>query len=451
MSIAFDHRDPGTDEQRWADAAPWAAAPELTLTADRLVVLAAHPDDETLGAGGLITVAAQRGVPVEVVCASDGEAAGAGGTRDPQLAMTRRAETARAVALLAPDARVTFLGLPDGGLRENADALRRAVAATLQSGAGSTLVVAPWVGDGHRDHRVLGDIAAGFRSAAVEVLGYPVWLWHWGEPAEVDTTGWRVLPLSAATAAVKARAIACHATQLTPPPASPGEPPMLSSSMLRHFQRPLEVFVTSADERADAVGIAYFHDLYARHEDPWGYDSRWYEQRKREIVMASLPRPRFRRALDVACSTGALTAALRDRADRVVATDAVPTALDRARARIGDDPRVSFQNLTVPAEWPDGSFDLIVLSEVGYYLSRPELERVIDRIDGALTDDGMLVACHWRHPISGAPLGGDEVHDAIRARRTWETAASHLEPDFRLDVLARPGSPSVAAREGLTP
>ncbi|MET0736228.1 MAG: bifunctional PIG-L family deacetylase/class I SAM-dependent methyltransferase [Microbacterium sp.] len=452
MSVQFDHRDPGASEDQWAAVAPWTGARELELDVERLLVLAAHPDDETLGAGGLIATAADRGIPVHVMCATDGEAAYATPAGDRRPPLDRRDETSAAVRLLAADARVTFLGLPDGGLRERSEEVGDLVAAVLDEEPSRTLVVAPWHGDGHRDHRVLGEVAARFRSDRVQVLGYPIWLWHWGDPGATDTAGWTVLPLAPAVVRAKAEALRCHTSQLSPPPGAPDEPPILSSGMLAHFERRFEIFI-APPEAADppSIGTDYFEGLHARHDDPWQTELRWYERRKRDIILASLPSPRYRRALEIGCSTGAMTARLAVRVDQLAAIDTAGTALRRASERIRGLDHVDLIGMRIPGDWPEGAFDLIVFSEIGYYLSAQDLELTLDRIAHTLTDDGVLVACHWRHAIAGAPLSGDEVHRAIRDRAGWEPIASHLETDFVLELFARPNAPSVAEREGLTP
>jgi LmbE family N-acetylglucosaminyl deacetylase/SAM-dependent methyltransferase len=458
MGVRFDHREPGTSENEWADASPWRSAPEINLDVDRLIVLAAHPDDETLGAGALIAVAAGRNIPVHVVCASDGDAAYPGAAR-AALAAERRRETLAAVELLAPEARITFLGLPDGGLREHRDELAdRAREIVASEPDRTTLVAAPWEGDGHRDHRILGEVANGLQSETVKVVGYPIWLWHWGEPASDGRQNWRVLDVPREVAALKQRAVACHRSQLESPDAFADEPPILSTHMRAHFARPVEVFVasTSTAHRADAAETAasdtsYFSGLYERHDDPWGFDVRWYERRKREVLLSALPRERYTRVLEVGCATGALTERLAQRADAVVGIDAVDAAVTRTRLRLGDNPRIDVLQMTIPHDWPEGIFDLVVLSEIGYYLTRDALAETLDHIDASLSDDGVLVACHWRHPIAEASLSTDDVHAAIAARDAWEAQVTHVEHDFRLEVYARKGTPSVAQRNGLAP
>ncbi|MFW8746075.1 class I SAM-dependent methyltransferase, partial [Mesorhizobium japonicum] len=86
-----------------------------------------------------------------------------------------------------------------------------------------------------------------------------------------------------------------------------------------------------------------------------------------------------------------------ERVDDLLATDISPSAVQRARARVGDRARV--EQLDLHDGVPTGPFDLIVLSEVGYYLQREPLRRALQQLRDALAPDGVLVACHWRHPV----------------------------------------------------
>lgn len=453
MSVVFDHRDAGTSEDAWAEAALWDAAPDLSLDGvDRLVVLAAHPDDETLGAGGLLVCAAERGIPTCVVVVTDGESSHPGAGSGADLRRRRRLEVVGALQDLAPHAEVGFLGVPDGGIREHADRVRAHVAARLHEvDARRTLVVAPWWRDGHRDHRVLGDVARELVAAGVRVVGYPIWLWHWGDPDRTQTERWRVLRLPREIVETKRRAIGRHASQLEPLSPAPGDEPVVHAEMRRHFERSLEVFVDAVDD-AEAPPPDDFDERYARHDDdPWGFDTRWYEQRKRALTAAVLPRSEYARALEIGCATGAFTALLATRCSEVVAVDVSSRALDRARTRLGDAPSVRLMRLDVPREWPHGTYQLVVLSELGYYWTPADLGRVLDLVEQSLDADGVLVLCHWRHPIGDAPSTGDAVHAAVAARETFAPTVRHVEEDFLLEVFARPGAPSVARETGLVP
>jgi len=209
--------------------------------------------------------------------------------------------------------------------------------------------------------------------------------------------------------------------------------------------------VVSADgPGASSLDGQFFDDFYREQgEDPWGFTDRWYEQRKRAVTLASLPRPHFRRALEVGCSIGVLTSDLAPRCDALLALDVAGAAVALARERTRALPSVRVEQMAVPAQWPAGTFDLVVLSEVGYYLSLDELTSLCDRSLGSLSPDGVLVACHWRHPVEEYPLRGDTVHAVLRSRTGLVSLARHEEEDFLLDVLVRPPAVSVAGQTGL--
>ncbi len=451
----FSHLEPGTAESVWRSDGRLGKLPELDLGIDRLVVVAAHPDDETLGAAGLMSRVHRGGGQVTVIVATDGEGSHpASPTHSPaRLATIRREEVRRAVGVVAPAAEVHFLLLPDSGLRERRAELRSGLMeilrAAVPAGAGEdfgTLVVAPWSGDGHRDHRITAQVVAELcGERGIRHLGYPIWLWHWGVPEQVPWSESRALSLTAEERAAKDLALAQHRTQIQPLSPQPGDEPILHSAMQEHFLRPHEVFVQDSIT-ARTMPAEHFDAIYARHEDPWGFESRWYEQRKRDVLLASLPQRRLGRVLEIGCSTGLLTAELTLRADTVTAIDSVAAAITAARRRVpGDDVRFSIGR--VPEDWPTGSFDTVVLSEIGYYFSAADLDRVIDRIDAGT--EGCLVACHWRHLVPEYPQTGDAVHRALRAMPGWETTVLHVERDFVLEVFERSPARSVAELEGL--
>ncbi len=196
----------------------------------------------------------------------------------------------------------------------------------------------------------------------------------------------------------------------------------------------------------------YFDGVYADSDDPWGFADRWYEQRKRSLLLAALPRPRFRDAFEPGCSTGELTAALAPRCERLLATDVAERPLAAARARVAGQSHVSVQQLQVPQQWPPRRFDLIVLSELGYYLDEADLDQLLSAAATTLAPDGVLVTCHWRHPAPEYPQTGDEVAAAVNGaarRHDWVSLVAHVEEDFLLDVHGAPGVASVAHADGL--
>ena len=191
----------------------------------------------------------------------------------------------------------------------------------------------------------------------------------------------------------------------------------------------------------------YFDELYARHEDPWGYTSRWYEERKRALTLACLPERRYDSALEIGASIGVLAEALAERCDRLLAVDVSEAAVDRAARRLAPLPHVRVEHHDITRGVPDGPFDLIVLSEVGYYLGAPTLERVLRGVRDALSSSGELVTVHWRHPIAGLELDGDAVQATV-GRLGLHRIVRHEEEDVLLEVHTRDPR-SVARRTGL--
>jgi protein-L-isoaspartate O-methyltransferase len=113
----------------------------------------------------------------------------------------------------------------------------------------------------------------------------------------------------------------------------------------------------------------YFERIYQEAEDPWGFATRWYEQRKYALTLAALPRERYRRAFEPGCSFGVLSELLAVRCDALIASDLVASVSARAAQRLRHFDHVRVDTGAIPDVWPEGHFDLIVLSEVAYYLS----------------------------------------------------------------------------------
>jgi SAM-dependent methyltransferase len=197
--------------------------------------------------------------------------------------------------------------------------------------------------------------------------------------------------------------------------------------------------------------IGYFEQLYAGDPDPWDFTHRWYDRRKHALTVGSLTRARYRSAFEPGCSTGTLTALLAERCERLLAVDAVPAAVTTAAERVAAFPQVTVRPGRMPDDWPDGHFDLVVLSELGYYFDDADLETLLDRAVAALEPGGDLVAVHWRHPVAEHARPGDEVHALLAARPGLERVAAHQEADFLLEVFTKvpPSARSVAQREGL--
>jgi SAM-dependent methyltransferase len=197
--------------------------------------------------------------------------------------------------------------------------------------------------------------------------------------------------------------------------------------------------------------ITYFEQMYAASTDPWSFETRWYDARKHALTVAALPSRRYRSAFEPGCSTGLLTVRLAERCDRLLAVDAVPAAVRTAATRAAAFPHVTVRTAAMPGDWPAGPFDLVVLSELGYYFTDDDLAALLDRAVASLAPGGDLVAVHWRHPVAEHVRSGDEVHAALAALPSLARQTRLEEADFLLEVFTRtpPEARSVAAREGL--
>ncbi|MDE1169580.1 MAG: class I SAM-dependent methyltransferase [Pseudomonas sp.] len=182
------------------------------------------------------------------------------------------------------------------------------------------------------------------------------------------------------------------------------------------------------------LSAPYFEQLFAESDDPWAFKTRWYEQRKRDLTLAALPRQRYRRVFEPACANGELSLRLAQRSDAFVGMDLCTKAVTLARERLAHLPGIDVLEGRLPKDWPQGRFDLIVLSELAYYLTPGELAAVIQRVLASLTADGAVLACHWLHPIEGCAMDGRQVHAQLAAQLPLQRLVRHEEADFVLEL-----------------
>jgi len=178
----------------------------------------------------------------------------------------------------------------------------------------------------------------------------------------------------------------------------------------------------------------YFDELFADNDDPWAFRTRWYEQRKRDLTLAALPRQRYARVFEPGCANGELSLRLAERSDELLCMDMSARAVELARKRLNHLPRARVIEGCLPGDWPEGSFDLIVISEWAYYLEPGLFVQVIERIASSLKSDGAVLACHWLHPIEGCPMQGREAHDLLARHLPMQPTLRHEETDFLLEM-----------------
>lgn len=218
----------GTAEQVWAGAG--LSLPALDVSAcPEIVVVGAHPDDETLGFGAAAAMFAEAGTRVQIVSASDGGAAYPDSSLLQQfrLERTRRAELHCATGALGIPAPIC-LGMPDGEIARYEQRLADLLIEILATKPAGTWCAATWRGDGHPDHEAVGRAAALAAECTGAVLvEYPVWMWHWAVPDDSAVPWDRAfaIPATPLAAERKARAVKSFQSQFVP--SAPGAEPVL--------------------------------------------------------------------------------------------------------------------------------------------------------------------------------------------------------------------------------
>jgi cyclopropane fatty-acyl-phospholipid synthase-like methyltransferase len=184
-------------------------------------------------------------------------------------------------------------------------------------------------------------------------------------------------------------------------------------------------------------GRGHFQRIYEAGKDPWNYQSSPYEKAKRDATIAALAGRRFRSGLEVGCSIGELTHRLADHCDQLLGVDFIDEALAVARVRCVNEAWVSFRNVQVPREWPEGRFDLIVLSEVLYFLSSEDGRKVVTRCKRYLTAAGVILLVNWLDKSPDDPCSGDAAAARfIETGRDWLRVGFNQRTErYRLDRL----------------
>jgi SAM-dependent methyltransferase len=197
--------------------------------------------------------------------------------------------------------------------------------------------------------------------------------------------------------------------------------------------------------RTSSVEPEFFETLYQRERDPWSFESSPYENEKYRVTIETAASSPAARCLEVGCSIGVLTRRLAAVTGHLVATDVSATALELARDRCRDLPNVTFRQVTNPDGSFQGSFDLIVLSEVVYYWDDRDLERVAAGILRTLDAGGRLLLVHYLGETD-YPKSGDEAVAALAAQLgpLFSTAFALRNEKFRLDLWRREDAAAAA-------
>ena len=430
------------DLRHKVDAAP-IANPLRLIGAGGLVVLAPHPDDETIGASALIAAAADARHRIALVALTNGEGSHRGSIAFPpkRLAELRQSEQNAAMAVLCGGAgfETLHLNLPDGESERHPDfATCAARIAALCDLIGATALAATLPDDPHPDHNAAGRLAQAVRTLRpqLRLLFYPVWLARLDDDAEIDAN--RLLPFRLSVPAFrKPKALACHASQLGQIVPDDADGFVLPDWFLARQKEPLET-IFWASMPGTPPDAAHFASLYADDADPWHVNASPYEVAKRNAILSTLCDQRFENGLEIGCGEGHLTALLADRCQNMLGIDLDPAIVKRANERHGNGSRLVFREGRLPEAFPAGHYDLIVFSEVLYYLSEVQLQQMAAAVNAATR-----VGAHLRFVnylgATDTPLSGADASDVFISclGSRWVLFPPITEFQYRIDCLCR--------------
>lgn len=220
-----------------------------TINPGRVLIVAPHPDDETLGCGGVIALLRSQNYPVQVLVVSDGTMSHPRSRKYPasSLRQLREQETINALRILGVEStEVSFLRIPDGAIADHLSSAINQVRAYLQT-AEPTTIFLPWRCDPHPDHRAtwqLCDRAMASLPISPRIIEYPIWDWDPEQRGTVANTakviGWRLDTTDVGE--LKQSAIAQYRSQTTDLIDDDPEGFRLTPDMLANFAQPWELF-----------------------------------------------------------------------------------------------------------------------------------------------------------------------------------------------------------------
>ena len=410
------------------------------ITAGRpFVVMAPHPDDDLLGAASLMRQAQQRGAACGVVFLTSGDAS----HDHPEwpagrLAQTRRVEAIDGLKILLETAPpVLFCELPDGAVAQhwNAATIDRITAFCRLHGADTLVTTDP--ADDHPDHKAAFGIASVLWGRGVVKT---LWTMPVGSRIAGREPGDMFQVLAIDDHERKSVAIDAHGTQRGTVIA-PEYGFTLTEAMIAPFLQQ-EAFwpVAGIDTDVEAPNDpGEFDALFSQSADPWSYDEAPYEQVRFARTIAALDGRRFAQGLEIACAAGVLTERLAQCCDHLIAVDASRAAIEHARRRLVRWPNVDIRLARMPAEFPEGRFDLIMLSDVLYYLG---LRGILDFVAECMiraNPGAMIVLVNYLGPMAIAVNGEKAAEAAIAVARLADWQVTHQESNdtMRIDRLER--------------
>jgi SAM-dependent methyltransferase len=182
-----------------------------------------------------------------------------------------------------------------------------------------------------------------------------------------------------------------------------------------------------------ALSASFFEQKYRHKSDPWDFAVSAYELGRYQTIVAALSHKRYCRGFEPGCSVGVLTELLAPLCEFVEAIDFSKTAVDHARRRCAHLKNVTVLCASLPERMPVTGFDLVVLSEIGYYFPQAEWIRISSALVGPMPGGGTLIAAHWLGQSNDHCMNGDQVHEILLSLPNIQLEYSQRHEKFRID------------------
>lgn len=180
----------------------------------------------------------------------------------------------------------------------------------------------------------------------------------------------------------------------------------------------------------------HFEHLYQTSDDPWGYATSRYEAEKYAATLAALTCERYAFALELGCSIGVLSALLAPRCDRLLSLDIVERAVEQAAERLSPWPSARAKRAHLPSDWPEGSFDLILLSELLYYLAESEIDTLARCVARGAIPGAECVLVHYQGE-TGTDIRPNAACDLFCAELSALRTVEHVDHPSPADYTHR--------------
>ena len=186
-----------------------------------------------------------------------------------------------------------------------------------------------------------------------------------------------------------------------------------------------------------ASSAAFFEAKYQEKADPWDFSSNTYELQRYGAIISAIAHRRYARAFEPGCSIGVLTERLAAHCDEVYAIDFSLSATVQAQARCAHLPQVEVHCASLPEGTPEKDFDLLVLSEIGYYFTPQDWQCVSAALIDSIPQGATVLAAHWLGQSQDHRISGDEVHEILLSHAKLRVEHTERNPKMRLDRLVR--------------